>query len=69
MNDLKFKDISTEEFREYVYPDITIRIDNPRELNVAKSGGHRVLDAEGMSHYIPSGWKHLRWRADPPFSF
>lgn len=69
MSELKFSDISTEDFREYVYPDMTIRIDNPTELNVAKSGGHRVLDAEGISHYIPTGWRHLRWKANPAFSF
>lgn len=69
MAELKFKDISTEDFREYEYPDMTIRIENPRELNVSKSGGHRVLDAEGISHYIPAGWRHLRWKANPAFSF
>lgn len=69
MSQLKFSDISTEDFREYVYPDMTIRIDGPKELNVSKSGGHRVLDSEGISHYIPSGWRHLRWKATPAFSF
>jgi hypothetical protein len=40
MAELKFSDISTEEFREYEYPDMTIRIDNPKEMNVSRSGGH-----------------------------
>lgn len=69
MSELQFKDISTEDFRMYEFPDMTIRIDKPKQLNVAKGGGHRVLDAEGVSHYIPTGWKHLSWRANPPFSF
>ena len=69
MSDLKFMDISTEEFRCYEFPDITIRIDNPKELNVSKSGGHRILDASGISHYIPKGWRRLYWKADPAFSF
>jgi hypothetical protein len=69
LTEVKLKDISTEEFREYMYPDYTIRIEKPLGLNVSKTGGHRVLDGEGISHYIPSGWRHLRWKANPPFSF
>ena len=69
MAELKFEDISTEEFRCYEFPDMTIRIESPVELNVSKSGGHRVLDKEGISHYIPNGWRRLYWKASPPFSF
>lgn len=69
MSELKFQDISTEDFREYEFPDMTIRIENPQKLNVSKSGGHRVIDGEGESHYIPNGWRHLHWKAEPPFSF
>jgi hypothetical protein len=69
MSELKFKDISTEDFREYEFPDMTIRIENPKQLNVSKSGGHRVIDGNGESHYVPSGWRRLHWKAEPPFSF
>ena len=69
MSDLKFVDISTEEFRCYEFPDMTIRIESPLELNVSGSGGHRILDKEGRSHYIPKGWRRLYWKANPPFSF
>lgn len=69
MSELKFKDISTEDFRVYEYADMTITINEPKELNVSKSGGHRVLDGAGVSHYMAPGWRHLYWKANPPFSF
>lgn len=61
----KFDDISSESYREYEFSDKTVRIDNPVALNVNySSGGHRVFDAQGISHYIPSGWRDLRWEVD-----
>lgn len=62
--DLEFKDISNEEYRIYVFPEyVTIRIDKPTHLNISKSGGHRLLDENGESHYIPTGWVQIKWRA------
>ena len=59
---LNFVDISSESWREYQRSDNTfIRIKQPIALHVSKSGGHRIFDAEGVSHYIPSGWVHLCW--------
>jgi hypothetical protein len=61
---LEFTDISTEEFRMYEYNNaVKLTIEQPLALNVSESGGHRVLDAEGMSHYVPKGWIHLKWKA------
>ena len=58
----KFDDISSEIYREYVYPDFILRIDNPLALNVNySSGGHRVFDVQGVSHYIPKGYRSIRW--------
>ena len=61
---LAFTDISTEMWREYVFMQNgvkhVVRIDYPLYLNVSKTG-HRVLDAQGVSHYIPKGWIHLLW--------
>jgi hypothetical protein len=65
--DLKFTDISTEQWRAYEFPEKEVRIERPIALNVSRSGGHRVLDAAGVSHYIPKGWIHLTWKADPHF--
>lgn len=60
--DLEFTDISSEQWREYQFLDgQAIRIDAPLKLNVSDSGGHRIFDAEGVSHYIPAGWIHLKW--------
>lgn len=60
--DLEFADISSERWREYRFlGNETIRIERPLRLNVSESGGHRIFDAEGVSHYIPAGWIHLQW--------
>lgn len=61
---LKFSDISSEEWREYHFESGTVvRIVSPLRLNVSASGGHRIFDAQGESHYVPAGWIHLKWQA------
>jgi hypothetical protein len=60
-SDLVFKDLTDEQYRVYVYPDMEIKIDEPLKLNVSASGGHRVFCSKGISHYIPAGWRHLYW--------
>lgn len=62
--DLEFEDISSERYREYRFlgGDV-VRIDRPLKLNVSESGGHRIFDGQGTSHYIPAGWIHLSWVA------
>lgn len=59
-----FTDISSEDFREYHYliGDITIRIKRPQWLAVSESGGHRVLDGDGVSYYIKDGWDYITWK-------
>jgi hypothetical protein len=64
----KFTSIASEAYREYTFPApqgryVKVRIEKPTELSVSESGGHRLLDAEGVSHYVPSGWIHLSWKA------
>jgi hypothetical protein len=61
----KFVDISSEMYREYIFPNSTqtVKIDLPLKLSVSSAGGHRIFDASGESHYIPKGWIHLKWRA------
>lgn len=59
---LEFIDISSEIWREYTFlGGETVRIDGPLRLNISESGGHRIFDASGISHYIPTGWIHLKW--------
>jgi len=59
---LIFTVITTEKYRTYEWGDgFVVTIKEPTHLNVSKSGGHRLLDKEGKSHYVPSGWKHIYW--------
>jgi len=65
-SELVFDDVSAELWREYRFADgNVVRIENPLKLNVSASGGHRLYDAQGQSHYIPSGWIHLVWESRP----
>jgi hypothetical protein len=58
----EFTDISSEASRTYVYRGKEeVTISEPAWLNVSKSGGHRLLDLAGCSHYLPPGWIHLKW--------
>jgi len=60
-----FKDISGETYREYIGPDGKpwYRIEAPQLLAVSKSGGHRVVDAAGVAHYVqPAEQWAIRWR-------
>ena len=70
---LPFHSLESEQFRVYEFPgDSCVFIEEPIALHVSGSGGHRVLDAEGISHYIPKGWIHLSWKVkegQPAFSF
>lgn len=73
MTDFNWKDLNSEAFREYRFPGgDTVKILEPVKLHVSASGGHRVLDGSGRSHYIPAGWIHLSWVArsgHEPFEF
>lgn len=58
---MKEFDISSEVWREYEYEDeYTFRI-NPETLFISDSGSHRVLDIDGVVHYIRGDWRQLRW--------
>jgi hypothetical protein len=71
--EMEFKDLTDELYRVYEFPNgTTVQISQPTKLNVSESGGHRVLDANGISHYVPTGWNHLYWKVKAgkkPFSF
>lgn len=63
--DLKFVDISSEAWREYLFTGgQTVRIEHPLKLHVSENNGHRIFDSLGISHYIPPTWIHLRWQAE-----
>lgn len=58
-------DISTEEFRTYIFPgEVQAVVRDPVALAVNQQGSHRIIDRAGMSHFIPAGWHHLVWKSD-----
>lgn len=70
----KWKDISHEKYRVYVFSHNMdqlnyVKIDKPTFLHVSESGGHRILDSEDVSHYIPYKWIHLFWETDDDCAF
>ena len=68
-----WRDISTEEFREYLFRNgQTIRINQPLQLKVGETvegrvGGpaHYVTTPDGIAHHISAGWLHLCWKTKP----
>lgn len=59
-----FSDISSELYREYVFPNgDKLTIKNPLFLNVSSSGGHRLFTSDGTSYYIQpkEGW-YISWK-------
>lgn len=58
----EWKDISTEKARRYTFPGQEyIYILMPQWLHVSASNGHRIIDFNGVCHYIPPTWIHLTW--------
>lgn len=70
---MEFSDLTDELFREYTFPTahgpVTVTVPAPAALNVSASGGHRIVDREGFSHYIPSGWVALTFKVRAGESF
>jgi len=67
----RFHDISSEVEREYTFPGgEKYTIASPIALHVSKSGGHRILDLTGRSHYVQpkEGWS-LTWTVQPGHPF
>ena len=67
-------DISTEEWREYRYANGDhYRIEQPKTLFLkrdAEGDSHRILDRDGITHYVRRGWVAIAWHApSAPVSF
>ncbi|RWE37415.1 hypothetical protein [Mesorhizobium sp.] len=62
-------DVSSEMWREYVFADgFNYTVPNPITLYIKRKpegDSHRVVDATGVIHYIPIGWRILRWKNLP----
>jgi len=57
-------DISSELYRLYRFPKgESVTIKKPMVL-IVSDNGHRVVDKEGYSHYIPYGWIHLKFKVE-----
>jgi len=61
--------VSSESWREYCFTDgMVYRIDKPCTLYVKRKpdgDSHRVVDHEGVVHYVPAGWRIVRWKNEP----
>jgi len=56
-------DISSEQFRIYVFDNgDSIVIDEPQWLHIS-TGGHRIVDSNEVSYYVRYGWRCIRWVA------
>lgn len=53
---LQWAKISGEVFREYVFANGKVRIENVTELCIRPSGNHRLNTADGRKFVIPVGW-------------
>lgn len=64
-------DISSEEFRIYTYANGgKFRITKPVTLYLLNGGGHRVVDAEGVTHRPERNYVGISWKPkkdQPPF--
>ena len=57
----KIKLSDREFYRVYSFADGNkLKIKNPQFI-ILSENGHRILDDEDISHYIPYGWNHLYW--------
>lgn len=70
--EVEWKNIAEESYRTYLFPAqdefftklVEVRIDNPVLLSVDyNDGGHRIIDTNGKSYYIPAGWVCLFWES------
>lgn len=70
MSDFIELDVTSEEFRIYELPSGNRhRVDYPIKVLIKKgSGSHRVIDRDGVTHYIPS-FDAIVWKADPPVTY
>ena len=53
-----------EQNRTYHFPDYDVVLKGVEEINISKSGTHRINTSDGKKHIIPPGWKHIEFDAD-----
>tara|TARA_B100001245_G_C22799425_1_gene385381 strand:+ start:496 stop:723 length:228 start_codon:yes stop_codon:yes gene_type:complete len=58
-----------EEERTYHFPDgSTYTVVKPSKLFVKKSGSHKLVDANGLNHYVKSGWNAFTFKGTFEFN-
>ena len=58
-----------EKSRTYIYPDgFQYTIKNPKKLFVKKSGSHKIVDKNGVNHYITKGFRVIRFKGKYAFN-
>ncbi|QGZ14241.1 hypothetical protein PP940_gp172 [Rhizobium phage RL2RES] len=63
---MDFSSLESEDCRVYTYnDDFEFLIESPIALHVRESGAHTVIDAYGLVHYVPAGWRVLSWDPKP----
>jgi hypothetical protein len=69
---LKWADINNEKSRTYTFPTGSVTVLHPVKLNVKRKpegDSHRLIDAAGISYYIPAGWLMLSWEGKDGTTF
>lgn len=63
-SEYSFEDITSEKYRHYKFSGefsgVDVRIDDPVGLAVSDNG-HRIVDAEGVCHYVGFHGFYLKW--------
>lgn len=63
MNSVDKLDLTSEEFREYVYDDGNVLlIKAPVELYITETGSHRVVAADGRTYRPTPGYLGIAWK-------
>lgn len=49
--------------RTYTFPNGKVTLEGVKDINVSKSGTHRINTVDGKKHIIPPGWIHIEFDA------
>jgi len=59
---LKFKDISSEKYRIYVFPNgVRYKIEEPLAVCARRDHGQRVIDKKGKAYWIRPDFIAIEW--------
>jgi hypothetical protein len=62
-------DLSMEETRTYHFPDgSTYTVDKPSKIYIKESGSHKIIDKNGLNHYVRPGWNAFTFEGEYSFN-